>query len=257
MIKRTILFFSIIFLFLVNAISSEEPIIFVTLPKSGSMYISQTLSQGLNKTLQTISHNTFPHDPIIFSDFLNLVKINGITQEHIDASFENISLLKKLDVKIIVNVRDPRQTLISWTHHLNRHRNSPGVLSKSQPLPPEKYFFLSLSEQFDWQIENYLPLFIEWIEEWVLAKEQDYLDIKFTTYEHFNQHPESYYKEILEFYQIPYSNFSPPIIPKTLQYNYRNGTIDEWKSALTSEQQQKVNAMIPKKLFSLFNWEKY
>ena len=177
-----------------------EPIIFNTLPKSGSVYIGKTLSEGLKEgNFMTVSNNTFPTDSISLSKFEILMKTDSMTQEHFDASEENLAILRAKFPKLIVHVRDPRQALISWTHHLNKVQDSKEALDYLLLSLPERYFKWSFSKQLNWQIKHYFPTCIEWIQKWVKASENENLSILFTTYEDFLDNPKGFFMKIFDF----------------------------------------------------------
>jgi len=235
---------------------AAESIFINTLPKSGSVYIYSTLCEGLKKSFCRISLNTFPEDIINIKNFKEFVKSNSLTQEHLNASERTIQLLEKYQVKFVLHVRDPRQALLSWAHHLNRYRLAPGLHDLYKPRVPRLYFTWKLEQQLDWLIENHFPHFVQWIADWLKVYKENRLQMKLMTYEHFHENPNQYFEEILDFYDIPLSAFSIPSIPKEVSTHYRKGMIDEWRDVFTLEQQRRVNELIPEELFSEFSWWK-
>lgn len=233
-----------------------EPIIFNTLPKSGSVFIGKTLSDGLKEgRFITISNNTFPSDTISPDDLELLIITESLTQEHFDASEENLSVLKEKLPKLIVHVRDPRQAIISWTHHLNKIQHSQEALNYFLLSLPTNYFELSFMEQLEWQIDNYFPVCIKWIEEWIEASKDESLKILFTTYESFTENPEKFFKNIFDFYGITLDVGKLPSLPKKEAFHFRKGENEEWKKVMSKSQQEKVTRMLPKELFTKFNWK--
>ncbi|MCB1072318.1 MAG: sulfotransferase domain-containing protein [Chlamydiia bacterium] len=233
-----------------------EPVIFNTLPKSGSVYIGKTLSDGLKQgRFMTISNNTFPSDKISSIDLEALIRTESITQEHFDASEDNLLILKEKLPKLIVHVRDPRQALISWTHHLNKVQHSEEALDYFLLSLPKKYFNWSFSKQLAWQIDHYFPACVKWIQDWVEASRDDNLEILFTTYELFVENPKEFYTQIFDFYHISSAIDKLPCLPKEEIYHYRKGENEEWRKLMTKSQQKKVTKLIPKELFTKFNWK--
>lgn len=233
-----------------------EPIIFNTLPKSGSVYIGKTLSDGLKEgNFMTVSNNTFPTDSIALTKFETLMETDSMTQEHFDASKENLAILKEKFPKLIVHVRDPRQALISWTHHMNKIQHSEAAVDYLLLPLPKNYFNWSFSRQLNWQIKYYFPACIEWIQNWVKASEDESLNILFTTYEDFLANPQQFFRKIFDFYSISESIDMLPTLPKEATYHFRKGKTNEWREVMSKRQQRKVTKMIPKELFDKFNWE--
>ena len=118
-------------------------IIFNTIPKSGSVYITKTLQKSLNYNAEIISSGYFPHDDININKFKTFLTSGGsITQEHLDASEFNIQCLKMYTTGIIIHFRDPRAVLLSWTHHMNKlHADGRYHLLKYvTPTPPSEYY---------------------------------------------------------------------------------------------------------------------
>ncbi len=237
--------------------TSPTVIIFNTLPKSGSVFIAQTVSQGLKIPLIKIAHGTFPHDTIIPSKLNYLCQYGGIAQEHFDVSPHNIDLLKRHNMKLIVHFRDPRQALLSWTHHLCRllqDKKHHGTLMRSDPVPPKAFLTYPLTKKLDWAIEHYFPSYIEWMANWLIAYKKNLLPMKITTYETFHDTPAAFFKNLLSFYEIPDTLLVMPSISKTITYNFRKGSKDEWIGVFTEKQKEKMSQMIPEEFFEEFDW---
>lgn len=212
----------------------------------------------------SISPGYIPHDninPHLLEQFFGYG--HAITQEHLDASKFNTELLKKHTDRIVIHFRDPRSVMISWTHHMNDLNNKKqyNLLKYVTPTPPRGYYLWDFEKQLDWQINNFLPYIVQWMNEWLEFKAREEANnskfkVLITTYEDFlNDELEFYYK-ILDFYNIPRSDFrfNPP--PKNGSTHFRNGTVDEWKSILTMQQLQRIDKIIPDKLLERFNWSK-
>ncbi|MBI3258639.1 MAG: sulfotransferase domain-containing protein [Ignavibacteriae bacterium] len=231
-------------------------ILFNTLPKSGSIYITKRIAQGLNIKVIKMGVGYFPKDLIILPQIEELSFNGCFAQEHLDPSPMNLQILKKYLPKFIVHVRDPRQAILSLVHHFNTYKKlAPQILYRTFPVATEKYFSLTLEKQIDWVIKNYFPAYIEWILGWIEAQEKGDLLIKFTTYEDFLENEDAFYEKILEFYNIPFSKFKKVNIPKDSSLHFRKGEKEEWRSVFTEKQQQWVTAQMPEMLFDLFPWE--
>lgn len=234
----------------------SEPIIFNTLPKSGSVYIVQTLSQGIKEgKFCRISNDTFPWDPVSPKGLEILMRTNGITQEHFDASPYNLALLERFCPRLIIHLRDPRQALVSWTHHLNKIQHSKEILDKFLLELPQGYFQWNFSDQLDWQIENYLPACIDWIQAWIAASERKGIEILFTTYEEFIADRALFFGKILDFYSLKHLESQIPLLAKSEEKHFRKGVIDEWRTELSPEQKMRVMEMVPRELLDRFHWD--
>ncbi|MEK0192455.1 tetratricopeptide repeat protein, partial [Microcoleus anatoxicus] len=243
----------------VKARGKIPSIMFNTLPKSGSAYVFSTLSKGLQLPAIRVSSSTFPDDVISIEQLNGFALKTVISQEHFPASLVNLNLLKAFVDRLIVNVRDLRQGLLSVVHHFRRDKaQNPLGLLISPSFLPEKYFFMSLSEQISWQIEKgYLPAAIKWIEGWLDAEEDSsfYPKILFTKHEDLATNPEAYFESILKFYEIDNARFTFPEKPKFDSHTHqRKGSIDEWRTVFTAEQAEEASGLIPERLIKRFGW---
>ena len=231
-----------------------------TLPKSGSLYISNALIQGLSLRFA-------PHASVgIYNEIgQNLVQSalgeynveNCLFAAHASATLTNKVLLSLHIDRLIVNVRDVRQSMLSMIHYFNNLRKTAPHFIFNYSLP-NNYFDFSLSQQTDWQIENwYLQKAIKWIEEWLEAEEDPsfYPKILFTRYEDLVTNPNRFFDDILDFYELDRSIFKMPEKPLFKnQTHYRKGSLEEWRDVFTPEQSQKASSLIPKRLLERFGW---
>jgi hypothetical protein len=227
-----------------------------TLPKSGSIYILESLYKGLNINWMPISAG---------SEIIKRIEIGilasgmNVTQEHLLANSRNLCLINEVLDKLVVHVRDPRQATLSWVHHLIKTtRETKDVISLLPVIPTvANYFSLSLTEQISWQIESgYLPLAISFIEGWLDAEAEPsfYPEILFTKYENLATEPRSFFESILNFYKIEQFPFTFPEPPQEGKLHYRKGRADEWREVFTPEQAEKASSMMPKRLCDRFGW---
>ena len=246
-----------IFLFQVSVLVSavENKIIFInTMPKSGSMFISHVLQRNTNYPFVRISLNRFHDDYLQEKLIEENRKYLCLTQEHVDASLKNIQILEKYFSKIVLHLRDPRQQLISWVHHVENWKwNTLPLISEDIQMPCD-YFEWEFSKKIDWQIENFLPSLVNWLEEWcdVLDSNQN-LDILVTHFEEMKANPQAFFQKIAAFFNIPIGKFSIPYFQKNTLHQ-RKGKIDEWKRVLTPLQIQRMHEIIPQDLMIRFGW---
>ncbi|MEC4854035.1 MAG: sulfotransferase domain-containing protein, partial [Jaaginema sp. PMC 1079.18] len=212
------------------------PIFINTLPKSGSVFISRSLSQGLGIRNLPLSYGYFPYDLIDINKIADLAKNGGTSQAHIDTSLMNLELLKYYCPKFIVHIRDPRQSMISWVHHINRlnqelkYPNDRLILQYSCPIVPDDFYEKPLSYQYDWHIENYFPLQVEWLNQWISVRDKNSsLNIFLSQYEDFCIDNETHILKILDFYGIPHEAYSQPKLEKNMSNHFRQGKVDEWR----------------------------
>ena len=186
---------------------------------------------------------------------------NGFVSGHAPASDENLFFLNHLSEKIVVNFRDPRQSLISWVHFLKYLQYTGNYSALFNYKISNNYFEKSFEYQIDWQIENYfLKTNINWIKEWLEASKKDFFcsEILYLNYEMLVDNMNDYFNKILNFYNINGSSF---IFPKKPQFNInthlRKGETNEWKKILSKDQILKINKQIPDIWFKKYNWDKH
>lgn len=237
-------------------------IILNAVPKSGSSYIAKSLDQGLNYERMRISAKYIPKDQVNYFDLQKFYSEGGkLSKQHLDPSTMNVNILKRFTRKMVLQLRDPREILLSWVHHLNALKEEKVDLYYFDPEPSVEYYNLSLNEQIDWNIENFLPSIITWIDGWLIVKEKedltdDGLKILITTYDEFLADELKFYHKILNFYDIPISNFKVKPPKKDRKVHFRKGELGEWRSVFTKEQKRRIAKIVPDELLRKFNWEK-
>ncbi len=229
--------------------SETPPRIFInTLPKSGSVFISGTIAQSLGVKPSRISLNYFPFDVIDINMLDQFIEAGGVTQEHLDASPTNIHFLGKFLPKFVLHIRDPRQSMISWAHHVKRYRNE----GKTHQLegawsvvPPEDMADKSVSYLLDWYIDNYLTASVTWINGWLEAIGQHQeLDILLSKYEDFHQDNQQHIENILKWYGVDMSNVELPQLERNMRFHYRSGSTNEWQQLLDERQIERAGVLL-------------
>jgi Sulfotransferase domain len=230
-----------------------------TLPKSGSVYLVNLLHKGLGCAIRSASLGYFPRDLLDWNKMEELRPGNNVVQAHLDASPANLQILRAFRPRFQVHLRDPRQAMLSMTHHLVRHwRETPGknILLQVEPTPPPAFYDCPLTAQIDWMIENYLPGCFRWMREWLDVIESGEFgpDLLLTTYEEFVRDEAGFVRQVLRFFGIPEERYEAPAMERTMAVHFRQGTPDEWKSAFTLAQQTRATAMIPPEWIERFGW---
>jgi hypothetical protein len=235
-------------------------ILMASLPRSGSVYLFHSLAHGLRKAgYGGAVGGVFPNHTVCQDGLARVIRLGLAAHTHLAPSRANlieISVRHKLE-RMLVQVRDPRQAMISWYHFM------PSVVTKldhTQALHyrvPEEYWTWPTERQLDWQIDHWLVWVIDWIRGWVEAENEPW----FTTKLHFARHedlvadPKRFFDDILAFYGIDRELFDYPSQPTFAgDRNFRLGTTDEWRRLLTPEQIERASAKIPQTLYERFGW---
>ena len=241
--------------------SKDRPHIFInTLPKSGSVYIQNSLAKGLDLKLvygTEISGGAFPDQMLVQKTGYRFLGSGVVMQNHIPANKMNLALLCQYYPKLVLHVRDPRQALISWTHHTIKDWDAWNFQVYKHTLElPQNYLDLNLSKKFDIMINKWFPLMLGWLENWkqALVQNRFELDILVTRQEDLKENKKDFFQKILTFYDIPFEKLKLPHGPVEGKQHFRKGSTNEWQEVLTSKQINKLNNNCPPSLFEYFNW---
>jgi len=236
-----------------------------TLPKSGSVYIWNAISAGLNLPQTRISIDRFNHDIVVpkWAKRFNEEK-NQVVHQHIPVTKINLFLLKQNNIdKLIVHSRDPRQSIISWIHHLDilpKSHTELNLIDMDIPFsnPCDYYMSLSMQQKIDLMLYYYLPIEINWISNWLRIADDPESGFKIflTNFIDMKEKPVAFFESILDFYNIPLSFWNPPDLkPVEGKLHYRKGRTNEWQELFSPEQARIAKEMIPSELFQKFGWK--
>ncbi len=237
--------------------------LFNTMPKSGSIYISNYLSNGLRLGQMKVATSLFPDD-LVLRDRLDILAAGDvISQQHVPARDINLRFIAARIPNIVVHLRDPRQAMLSWVHHLNnfnQNRHERGCvlgLEATSPALPNGYFDWPFERKIDFQIEHHLAQLVEWTMGWVsTADSNPYgLAVHITTFERYVAAPRMTIEGILSFFGVPDSQFDWEAAPaKTPRTHFRRGLTEEWRSVFTAQQIEKSTQTVPAVLRDRFSW---
>ena len=239
-------------------------ILFNTMPKSGSIFISRWLAMGLNLHETKVAVCLFPDDLIIREKYDRFITGGKICQQHLPARDLNLRFIANRDPRIIVHLRDPRQATVSWTHHLDnfyeKQESVPacklGLEAVMPPLPSD-YFARPFDARLDYQIHTHLPQLIEWTQGWVSAAQSAAYGLKvlFTSFEGFKRDPDNVISSILGHYSISKEAFDWSKRPAaTSETHFRKGEVDEWREVFTREQVKYASSLLSDRLVKEFGW---
>ena len=246
-------------------LSTIPPMLLNTMPKSGSIYISRALAQGLGISEMKIGVCLFPNDLVIREKLDAFAIGHTVAQQHLPASDINVRFIAARLERMVVHVRDPRQATLSWLHHIDNFHaqrlTEPDCqlgLEALYPQLPDGYFDLQETEKLDHLIDTHYRQLIDWSEGWLAAAQSDNigLDIKFTRYEDFLADEKAFLTDLLKFYKIPPAEFDWSKLPdKTEQTHFRKGLTDEWKTVFSASQKERCAEMISSSLAEAFDWK--
>lgn len=245
-----------------------------TIPKSGSISIWSGLYSGLKVPRLRVGCGigSLRHQNSDPEKVNRLVQGSCVAQEHLPAIFSNLSVFQESGLeKMLLHVRDPRQALLSWVHHMDRMNEKEGIepmeyplcdnyfnLNHSEQIKCEAYFSKTLEEKIGIHIDHYLPILVNWLTGWldVLENDSSCLEIKITYFEDLKNNPVKFYEDILGFYDIDPDKFEMPATPEKGINHFRKGEVDEFRTVFNEQQLEKSVELMPERLFSTFGWEK-
>lgn len=233
-----------------NEKRSAYPLLLITLPRSGTNFLIGTLSYGLTSTKEWCGR--FIGSPKISGtveeDSLEeLLCYNGISWCHAEATPKVTSLLEQYDLPITVQMRDPRQAVLSFLYHMK------GTISPDSPLSE------TALKSF---ITHWFPQFIRWMESWIAYSYSHPERVQILLYEDMFENVSLHLEKILCFQGIPLESFdwSFEEIHEFWRQNhllhFRKGENDEWRRFFTPEQIQYLNNLMPDSFFEIFPFER-
>lgn len=237
--------------------ADHPSILFNAIPKSASSYCFEVIREALGLESKLISLDYFSRDTIVWKLLEAFIQGNRIAHHHINASVDNVQFLRRCGVRTIVHVRDPRQVMISWVHHLS----GSGVTKTSHhtldATVPEAWFVWNFDRQLDWMVEHHLPIFSDWIQGWLDMEDEMQGQILFTTFDEFITNRKAFFHRILAFYGINPNEFKDPDLNPTSRpiFQFRKGELDEWRGLYSPDQKRRAEQIVPKSLLDRFDWK--
>jgi hypothetical protein len=143
-------------------------------------------------------------DQISLEKMQAFAKGGWVVQDHLAPSLENMQILQHFGCSMVLHVRDPRQAMVSWLHHLDRVYRKQGEepLLLVAPRPPAGYFTWDFADKIDWQIDHYLLLVIDWLVRWLAIHGSGEVPILLTDYRELSGDAGRLCRRICGFYGI-------------------------------------------------------
>ncbi len=222
------------------------PVLLITQGKSGSISLASIFTSGCNMPSYAYSFVTKKVVPAWARDY---ARGGACYVTHLEPTLQNVERLKMAGIqKIIVHVRDPRQTLVSLVYHVIKYGFS------HKDLKMKEFEGKSIQEQV-WDIRHKYLNTLEWLEGWLGLRDQ--LTIKFSTFEQFIDHKENLITEYLDFFGIDKAHFNyeqATTLHEGTDYHFRKGVKDEWREVIPPEYQDMLNVLLKKEIKEFFGW---
>lgn len=233
------------------------PMLLVAMQKSASEYLRELLVKAYALPERRVSVATVPKDRLIAPA---LTPGRWFARTHADASPENIALLKESGLtRLALQVRDPRQVAVSWTHMIARLSEDRFQHSRSlyQPWIPLSYRDWPFSDQLDWTMAHYFPEQARWLEDWLAATTAlaGAIRIHLFRFERLVTQPTDLLLDLARFYQMPETPIVEAMaaVPAIRLENFRLGQVEEWRSVLSADQQRYAETRMGDRLIAFLN----
>jgi len=193
--------------------------------------------------------------------YFALLKVNEINFGHLNASPENLDRLARAGIKkILVHLRDPRQTTLSWAHYMEegavaRHGRRLYERIVSSDITPVSMLDAPFAEKLDWYAEHIFPRFMEWILGWIRVRDTDRrFDVRVMEFRQLKEQPLAYMQEAAAFFGVP-REINRVAAPRQGVANFRAGQMDEWRQAFNPGQIDRMTRQIPETIAAEAGWE--
>jgi hypothetical protein len=236
------------------------PVTLITLPKAGSIFIHKALRQTLRVPLVKINASYTFGTSLRYAELMRLASGNAICREHFEADAVLVDAMARVGIdKLNIHVRDPRGAITSWTRNMERSNEVGGLVSMMlhcQKTLPDQYPDWSFADRLAWQVDNHLPRYVAWIENWMeLVERHQKTRFMVTTYEDFARDNRSFVIDLLKFFEVPFEE-SWVNIPA---YKVGSANVFSISGKSTAEQMgdqlyARATAMVPVHLCERFGW---
>lgn len=237
--------------------AAERFIIFVnTLPKSASRFVVHSLRRAYRAKTAVIVGGQFPNAAMSRGVLQRLRSGTFIAQEHVAPDHFNRMVIEEQIPRMILHVRDPRQVIISWAHHLDEQIAKGNRIALATRQIPADYASYPLAQKLDFVIDNHLSMFANWLRTWCKVLDGGTLRIPvlLTRFEDMTANPAGFFARIVAFYGVEPANPIDPSRPEPGQMHFRAGKVDEWRTVMDSAQKNRAHDIIGGDLLRYYGW---
>ena len=228
--------------------------VYGSIPKAGSTYVINKLSQGAGLQIQ------YGDGGPGYLDY-SIVPPNSVIKTHCTPA-HLIDDLKILGAnKVVYTIREPRQMALSALHFIS-YNMSIGAHEKmwQDDGIPMNFHKLSMKEKIPIVFDLYLNPWISQMDQW-LNFDSSTIRCQIMKFEDFQKDQLSFFKDLVSFYGIKRFNYE--VLNESLpaskngkeinKYNFRKGSTDEFEFILTPEQNKRYYSYYTSSLQSLYS----
>jgi hypothetical protein len=214
-------------------------IVLVVLPKSGGGHLAETLRLSLNLPSQEMSGPAHSLDEAAAGKAGEGPEGKIISQVHFDTNPGNLQLVKNYSPRLVLHLRDPRQTVLAWARQLQRGAANGDPRYWAWRSAAEDLRGHSLSAMIDWHLANRLPTMLGWMEGWLAhAETGESPALLVTECVELVKNSEGLINRILDFYQIPDRAPTAPGGHGSSPAWFGQGDAEEWRKVFNRAQQE-------------------
>jgi len=140
-------------------------------PKSATLFVSELLRLNLDREDLRIATRSVLKSRIMPSEYYDFIQSSHfVAQQHICPDDFNFSFLKTFPPTLFIHlVRDPKDVLVSWKHHITRSDLNPweGNMYIFEKSIPSDFYSKSDEEMYSSLVEIYFPKLCIWMNEWI------------------------------------------------------------------------------------------
>jgi hypothetical protein len=238
--------------------TSKKSILFASLPKSGTEYMWGGLRDATEMGRHPLSDNEdviraylsgycdgieMPSTGMFTSERFHVepmreaMQLGCILGTHAPATYHNLCAIRDAGAEAItVLTRDPRDSTVSWAHHLRKHGPALRNFNSLAIHLPLDYYDWDYERQLKYQIRTFLPAAVSWMESWLDAPSIiPSVGIQYVKFNELAQEPISTFARILEFHGIGEFDLSKIAAPTPGERNFRKGQSGEWNAEFDDE----------------------
>jgi hypothetical protein len=229
--------------------------------KAANVFVTRTMERTLGCTFVRFADGEQDILPDKFGEFFALKRAVG--GEHIWANAHNLRQLEARNVgKIALLIRDPRDAVISWWHHLERSDVKARRLQGAVPNTSTRtnYYDLSPEEKLRDVIESHLPLQQAWIAGWLdVADTSSTLACHINRFEDFAADPGRALRAMLAFF----GHDMDPVLPDTdgardagihLETHFRRGQVGSYRDEAPPDLVRLLDERLDRRLARRMKW---
>lgn len=230
----------------------KQPVLVSALPKSGSIWLNQCFKLARRDTKAD-------HRGMLNPDFgapldlhpVNLKKLiqeGGVAVGQYSCTPLNQKMLEHYthrgQLKLIVHIRDPRQAIISWVHHIDKYYKEDVFLRELLGYD-KTYFSQSIEGKLHSQIEMQFKNYLDWLVSW----KRYFAEITpgkalLTSHEHLAEQPSYFCKVIANFLGVNSDFLGVDNQPTENTHNFRQGKANLWQTELPPSLSQAMTQMM-------------